>query len=865
MVNNELAELSPGEAIIVRKGKDLVWQNPRKDKQSIVQMARISPRNGYTDTGYVGWDIVECPLEKGYFHFYQLGDNYPGDFTLIARKNQWYRLSEWCKVIDLVIHLYDKHGKLIPLHDAYTIRLYNDNIIIAVKINTFVTDLNDETLYMHFYKNDFYSHPELKDSQDAHIEYFTNTYSQKTPTSELFKLYSAISRRPRGKFRLTHNGYLVDHVNTDKLEHGEVTELHYDMSVRKIVDFPINKLRTFKSVLDGKNKYLLHPPKDGVNIIDYRDDLDIFVCKRDKKTKHFKGVYYHHNLEDSVRMVTHRDWSLPVPYVMSLVEYLDPHPDLNDFFIRVYVRDNGPITPLIDDCNMINGLYVLPDDKIVEAMVQVDSVVPEWQAANLEQSAYTALMRSYREEITPALVLDALGYSSTVKSLANPNVRLTKEVNGDYFKLPVGVYKTATIFEYNKHGLLLGWYHQDGLSKYYPRNPSCIFIEVYAGHGGDEINQHIGNRQFELEVETAYRFYLAKTTGGDKPEKASNWQDATGDKRILVDGTKCTFAHENTNEIGIAIGDNKWLCYDLNLDGTDGILDFTLTHGFEHLTPLIIPPGKIDLFMNGHALVENIDYFIDFPKVMVVCKKWMQDNALQKVTVRCMGFPFQYKGHLVRLRPREVGFIQYGNISVDAHYDIHNEKVLRTVVNGGVYDPAVIPFDENGDSNVSRFMKDGGPYAVELPYISLQGTLGISVYQSQLKDYDLTLRAGDYITMHLPKVPRKLPPVIDDKYEVYSPFLSKIATDLRYGRLKSPLPSIAINTVDKIIEKYKPYLAMDPCIRGFNKHFVNVHGHNLKTYMELSARDIAFLERLSHLYLRNHVDVSKFFKVRNSK
>lgn len=850
-----------GEDIIVKKAVDLVWQNPRKDKQSIVQLTRISPFNGYQYTGKVHWDTVETPTEKGYYHFYQIGDNYPGDFTLIAKKNQWYRLSDWCKVIDLVIHLYDKYGRLIPLDNAYTIRLYNDNIIIAVLRTDIITDLNENTLFMRFYRNYFYTTVE-KDDNVAHIEYFSNTHARKNPTSNLLDNAKLLAGRTAGKFRMTHNGYLTESIDLANLEYGEITEIHYDLSIRKIVDLPISSLRTFKSELDKINKYLIHPPKDGVEVIDYRDDVDIFIYKKDKNTGVIKGVYYHRNMEDSVRMVTHRDYSLPVPYVMGYVEHLDPHPDLNDFYIRLYVRDNGPHKPLIEDVNMIKSLYLLNDKQIVQAMTTVNSTVPEWTASHLEQSAYTAIMRSYREELTPALILDGFGYTATIKALGYPNIRITKNINGDYFTLPEGVYASATIYEYNQYGLLLGWYYQQGIRKYYPRNEGCIFIEAIAGEGGDELTMHIGKEPFELKYDTAYRFYLANKEGNNI---VSPWRDATADKRILVDGTTCKFNHNDTGELGIALGDDKFLAYDLYLDGSDGIFDFQLTRGLNHTDPLVIPPERIELWLNGHALIEGIDYHVDFPRIIIVNKRYVQENTRQLVTVRCNGFPFMNNGVLSRVQPREIGFVQYGTVSTNARFDPHRDKILRVTVDGGVFDPEVIPFDESGDAVVEHFAKDGSPYCVENPYVNLLGTMGISVYEARNRDYELTKRVSDYLTRYLPKETRKLPPVIDDKYEVYSPFLSKIIMDLKYGRLKSPLPKSSANTIDKIVEKYKTYLTMDPIIRGYDPHFVNVHAHNLPTYVELSARDVAFLNRLNEIYLKGEVDVSKFFNIRKGK
>ena len=555
----------------------------------------------------------------------------------------------------------------------------------------------------------------LEDDSADHIIYSGSVHGGKKNNRDLLNLFQFNKLKPKGGQYLIHNGYMVDSFDPSKLQEGDMTEVLYDYSIRKVWDLQVSELRTYKSTLDKKTKYLIHPPKQSDdNMINYRDDIDIFVYKKDPKTKQVKGLYYHRNMEDSVRMVTHRDYGLPVPYVIDYIQALDPHYDLNDFYIRIFVRQNGPIKPLVTDVNKLRSLYVLPDDKIINAMVQVNSTLKEWTADHLERSAYTAVMRSYREELTPALILDATGYTETAKLLANPNVLITKDANGNYFKLPDGLHKEVTVFEYNRNGVLLGWYNQEQYRKYYPYNKDCVFIEAIAGKGGDDITINLTNKPFKLKENTAYRFYLAEVANN---EISSEWKDNTADPRILVDLTnmECTYGFKNSGEAGVAIGDDKFLCYNQELDIRDGILDFQLTYEKEHSKALVIPPGKIDIWLNGHALVEDIDYFVDFPNVMIVSKAYIIDEkSKQSVTVRCTGFPFSVGDTLKRVKPREVGFIQYGKVSVDQHHDLHDDRLIRCVVDGGVFDPSVITFDEEGDAEVSRFALDGKPYSINL-------------------------------------------------------------------------------------------------------------------------------------------------------
>lgn len=853
------------EQYLVKAGKDLIWQNPSKDRQSIIEMAKISPRNGYRKYGKVGFETIETPLIEGNFHFYQLGDNWPGDFGLVFNKYQWMRLSVWCRYVYMTLRIYTKTGKLFPVTDAYVIRLYNDNLIIAIKDNQVIDDLNTEKLYIHFYRNHYYRYDIINNQKASQLLYDGGMKNAKNDLMGHYGQYLYFKSKETGGSYLTVNGYFKLDANVQALAQGDIIESHYDSSIKHTVDIKLSELRTYKSTLDEKNKYLVHIPKKYNNgVINYRDDIDFFVYKKDKGTGDTKGLYYHRNMEDSARMVTHNDYALPVPYVMYYVENIDPNADLDDFYLRVLIRDNGQETKIISDVNMIKSLYVLDDEKIIEALTKVDGNLPEWRADHLESSAYTGLMRSNLREITPNLVLDSFGYLETAKQLAYPNHIVREEGGQLFFSIPIGLRKDATVFEYNANGLLLGWYQHVGLDRHYPYNADCVFIEIYSGQASDEITMHVGNTPFKLKEETSYRFYLAKTAQG---KRVSDFVDVTNDPRILVDGIDCQFNHDNYGEIGVVIGDDKFLCYKQILDINDGVLDFAIASGMDHTKKLLVPPGKIDLWLNGHALVEGIDYYVDFPNVSIVTKSYLQEGFKQEVTVRCMGFPFMENGALKRISVKEAGFVQYGKISVNHHYDIHEDRVLRTTVNGGVFDPSVIPFDEDGNTNVGRFVEDGKPYSVETHYIALKGLIGLNLYHAQMKDFDLTLRVQNYITQHanVEDEHDKQPILENGKYHVYSPFLSRIISDLKYNRLKSLPPSATLEQIDTVIrQKYIHLINLDPTIRGYDSRFVNVHAHIFPHYIELSPRDIAFLERINEIYLKKIVDISNFVTVRKT-
>src|SRR5699024_6743736 len=136
------------------------------------------------------------------------------------------------------------------------------------------------------------------------------------------------------------------------------------------------------------------------------------------------GRYYHTNQENSIRMLTHRDYGIPVDYVSYFVERVDGAESLRDLTLEVVVRDSGLKTQLTFEHNRIHELYKLPDDVIVGAMLEQNANIPEFFARTLEASDYTRIMRNKESNITIDMVTSAYGYNAMAKLVADSPQRV---------------------------------------------------------------------------------------------------------------------------------------------------------------------------------------------------------------------------------------------------------------------------------------------------------------------------------------------------------------------------------------------------------------------------------------------------------
>ena len=94
----------------------------------------------------------------------------------------------------------------------------------------------------------------LEDDSADHIIYSGSVHGGKKNNRDLLNLFQFNKLKPKGGQYLIHNGYMVDSFDPSKLQEGDMTEVLYDYSIRKVWDLQVSELRTYKSTLDKKTK-----------------------------------------------------------------------------------------------------------------------------------------------------------------------------------------------------------------------------------------------------------------------------------------------------------------------------------------------------------------------------------------------------------------------------------------------------------------------------------------------------------------------------------------------------------------------------------------------------------------------------------
>lgn len=852
--------------------KKNVWCNPRQDLQVILKPQRITSAHGVHVEFQHLWNDLPTPTNRSDYHIYQIGQIHPTLLGLLPRTNQWVNVAEMMHLENLVVDIYLQDGRQMPRHDSYFLVTRNRNVLLAVKEQAKISNLRYDPIYLRLYSNAYFS----SDRADAEVDQIVAQGIKHVDANSTLTFQREYLRHQdmEGHAWLWHNGYMVDNINPTKMEVGDVLEFMYDSTVKAVKTFPIVNLETFDSDRDLLGKYLLSYPGDQVGDVgvDYRDDIDTYLtCTVPlvEQGSTFKGIYFHKNLDNSFRQVTHRDYSISIP---GIVDLMNEHPLfeglIDNITIQIFIRKSGYQRPLAFEANRIQELYKLPYQDRCNAMLGIDSNVSVWRAPALENSGYCRLMDAVEEQISNELVQNALGYHAITRIVADSPTFITVENGRPQSDLDWDLQRDSTVFEYDVNGHLLGFYYHTLGAEYTPRNAACKLIEGIPGKGSAKVDGVNDYQQKEIDPTKNYRFYIAPIVEDEIDH--SSWTDVTGDitKYDIVNDTVIWLTDDVEHAVFFR-SDKDFLSYTLNLMPINGLLRFSINAitnwpDGDHNGVMRVPFGDLELWLNGKALVENLDYFVQWPQVVVTNKEYLSSTESQQLTIRARGFCNQ---DMSRSVDEDVNFVKYGLMSRNALYNLRDDKVIRIHVRGKTYHRSALIFQENDVGLTMANIINGSPYSLECPMIPLRGLIGTTSQEFYDDAIEIDNEIQAYLTMKLPE-PAKPPfDQILEKYNVFSPFASAVCHDLFVGQLDISdfHGQYSDQDVFDYLTNYTYLLDYDPTqASSIDLGYVSIHPHNLNTEIQLDVYQYNFLSRAIHVFLDDKVDITRFVTITSS-
>lgn len=848
-----------------------VWCTPNQDKQVIFKPAKISPKGGSWSDIKVMWRRHKLPDATSRFHVYQIGQLHPLLIGLTNKQNQWINLTKVCKDESLIADVYSVTGVQVPRFNVWYRVTQEKNLIIAVKIHDkrkIPFDLDEEDLFIRLYTNEFFN--SLRANSPDNVIHTQGIRA--TSVQDILSFQTALANYRAKTIGHTYcflNGFAVSNISLVNAAVGDYLEFVFDGSIKKTVEFSVGDLREFSSTMDSAMKFLLHY-NDEEKVIDYIDDIDVFLTLPGNNNS-YKGVYFHKNSEQAIRNVTHKDYSIHIGMISA---YLSLRPELGGVFdnlrVRLHIRNSGYDRPLVFEENRIQDLYKLPDDDIPAVMLGIDANVSVWNVDALESSGYCALMRANLGQITRHDVQKAYGYNAVSKLVGDTPMRAVLDDNVKKVTIPVDLVDRSTAYEYDADGLLLGYYHHFGGSVYAARNAQCDLVEVIYGFADESIQSWWNDRTVPINPDLNYRFYTCDVSNGTV---LNNWVDVTDTNQYaIVNGVATWFVDQNLKYTLVRSNANH-LAYSFDYHIIDGLFQFSLREyipSIDAYRNMTVPLGEFDVFLNKKSLIEKLDYIVEFPNITIINKEYLIDpeNTAQNITIRHTGF---CTNTLQRTLPPDVGFVEWGVLSLNKRYDIREDKVNRIVVDGALYRFDELKYAEEDFDVLVMDARNGAPYAIRDIVVPMNSYL---TRESAMQDPTYELRAeakviddeiSDYMTLRLPQKEPTLPSAIVSRYKVTSPFFCKIIHDLLSGALWNDRfhEQYSDDWVREICAPYEYLLSVDP-ISDANllpDRFVVIHPHELPTYVDLGIYEFRFLNKVHKVYANDRLELSSHVRV----
>jgi hypothetical protein len=863
-------------------------------------------------------------LDTGFWNFGNRGKSwYPVD--------TWVTAAAFAKNRAVAIDVYKGDGSMFPREGTLIMPAFDGVTLVAIPVNKNYPMPLDKNLYIHCYSTDInVLNMTPENALKYSFGYIGTVYGTADEWTRIKTNYNAWKAYDMGMVSFYHNGKIKP-IETAVLRAGDLVEVTYDPSIEMILSYNYKTMPDYLSTLDSKRKVILFPGfNDLPREYRYFGDCRFYVTNTlnnesyyfNRNSEDAVRQLTHQDYGMAADYIEYLGGRL-------IDEDTTKKTKMSDIQVTVAYHSTRWKFLLGPTSSRINDLYLLEDpSQILGAMTGSAANVKEWQAATLENAPTNLVLNDIVQKLTTETVRDALGYHGCSIALSNSPLYMpyiTPEdpgfdnfhktapfTSGLGYQIPPTFVESSTAYEYDKNGLLIRkvsvvnqqWYmpEKDGFYVEWALGQASTWLSYVISKTDVRLRKGFGFRVYkaqwaidpdydpsditanEIKVSTdgtnpygekgrELKVYRADETtdegGNDLPPggyPVGDWIDITEDptQYEVVNGY-IHWLFDTVNWVGMVVFNDIHLYNEFYLTHLDNSLSFGITFKWSiGGIQLPIEPGQIDIWMNQHPLIENVDYIMDFPNVYIINKMWLKEGSQF----------IQYRG--TGLSPRglvntsELGFVADGVIGYNGRYNLRIDRPTKTIINGRLYLTDSVDWAEDIHHGDNMKALNGMPYEVKHIYSANKYVDLYDDYWGYDKAIELDGQIGDYLTQNVKYKPYKPTSPIylaEDKYTLFSPFLSKIVNDLILGFLTEPTPSgltvpYSPQTVDQVIKDYEWMLKYDPIILGFDLQFFTVHPYSNLSVQTVTPNQLTFIKMVNELYLKGKVAIEGHFEVK---
>lgn len=139
------------------------------------------------------------------------------------------------------------------------------------------------------------------------------------------------------------------------------------------------------------------------------------------------------------------------------------------------------------------------------------------------------------------------------------------------------------------------------------------------------------------------------------------------------------------------------------------------------------------------------------------------------------------------------------------------------------------------------------------------------------KSRELDYRVGSYLTEHVsykPEIPATYPYLEQDRYRLFSPFISQLVNEMVLGFIDVPKPDdskigYSDQLIDDLTRDYQWLLKYDPVISDLDPRYFSYHPYSNMSKPSVTPNQLTALSRANELYLGGKLRLEAFFEVKH--
>lgn len=859
---------------LIKHALGKTWCSPRQDNQWVYAPTRVSKFPGDLGVTKLLNRVVDLPDNTRYYQVFRVGQLDP-EFLNLIRQNpdwlvdKWIRFSDAMVAKNMEVTIYNEYGVNLLRSECYY-RFTKDNCLffIVPTIKKFPLDVETEQIYFRFYSNS-----SLQRMQRAGTRGISTKSYQPLSTAEILAVEQELTQvmAQPGKTRCYINGFLTNNFNLGNVQIGDYLEYVHDGSVRKVVRWRMQDLFNFRSDRDGVYKYMLHYAGDNNWLVDYQDDLDVYVVL-ERPNNFPRGLYYNRNARKNHRMLTHKDYAIDSNMAMLLRDHaanklgLEAIPS-ETTYIEVSIRDSGDPRYLGFEANRIKELYKLPENYLYGALIGSSATMPEWYCVNLEKSSFVDMMDYDWSKYNLDLIEKGYGYNAIGKILGDSPFKMNVAGQTKNIIIPQACQKQGTAYEYDVNGLLLGWYPFIETSVYYSKNAATAMVEFIVGKGDFTTDTYFGSTNVPVDVKFDYRVYMCHIQN-NVPDNI--WEDITGSSLYTVENGKVKWAGSGNDHWLAVRTDKKFLAYDYEIEINSGTLNFSILDNptgdqLDDPEVVTIPFAQLEIWLNKYKLIPGLDYFVLWPQVYITNALYLNQTsygAKQRFHIRAHRLANK---DLSMDKYGETGWVSHGMLSDNHVFNLRDDRVIQVNVGGRTFHPADLRFVE--DKPPSQFVDplNGFPYQLKPTIVPFGDYTNTSAYELRKSALEIDKRVSEYLTQVFGNLTPPGASTIGRRYPVVSPFLSHLLYLLTNKMIDIPADR-QISDME-LRDKVRPYewlLKFDP-MNGEHQpdiRYAFTIPHSAQNPYALEFVAFRFFKRVTELYGYPGLVVNEYVTIR---